>query len=75
MDRYVIRDGDNYEFVKSISNKGVETTKDLTDAMILYNLKSVEILFEYLTFEVNEDYMIEEIEFKTVKEKEEEFED
>ena len=75
MERYVIRDGDNYEFVKSISNKGVETTKDLTDAMILYNLKSVEILFEYLTFEVNEDYMIEEIEFKTVKESVEEFED
>lgn len=75
MDRYVIRDEDNYEFVKSITNKGVETTKELTEAMILYNLKSAEILFEYLTFEINEDYIIEEIEFKTVKEKEEEFED
>ena len=75
MDRYVIRDADSYEFLKTISNKGVETTKELSEAMILYNLKSAEKIFDFITFEINEDYIIEEIEFKTVKESVEEFED
>lgn len=75
MERYVIRDTDDYEFIKAITNKGVETTKELSEAMILYNLKSAEKLFDFLTFEINEDYIIEEIEFKTVKESAEEFED
>lgn len=71
MDRYVIRDRDDYSFLKEITNKGVITTHNLTEAIIFYELEKAERLFEYLTSIADgEDYMIEEIEFKIVKEME-----
>ena len=63
MDRYVIRDEDNAEFVSVISHKGVETSHDLTKAIIINNLDQAEQLLKYLD---EEDYVVEEIEFRVV---------
>lgn len=64
MDRYVIRDEDNAEFVSVISHKGVETSHDLTKAIIINDLDQAEQLLKYLD---EEDYVVEEIEFKVIK--------
>lgn len=65
MDRYVIRDKSNCEFLKSIDNKGIETTLKLTDAIIFEDLKQAINLLEFIE---DDDYVVEEIEFKVVKE-------
>ena len=44
MDRYVIRDEDSAEFVSVISHKGVETSHDLTKAIIINDLDQAEQL-------------------------------
>lgn len=75
MDRYVIRDTDNAEFVSAISHKGVETSLDIQKALIIDSLDKAKLLLEYIDFHNVEDYVIEEIEFKTVKESVEELED
>lgn len=64
MDKYVIRDEDNAEFVSIISyNRGIETSSDLTKAIIINDLDRAKQLLKYLD---NEDYVIEEIEFRIV---------
>lgn len=64
MDKYVIRDEDSAEFVSIISyNRGIETSLDLTKAIIINDLDRAKQLLKYLD---NEDYVIEEIEFRTV---------
>ena len=67
MDRYVIRDEDNAEFVSVISHKGVETSLEIQKALIIDSLDKAKLLLEYIDFHNVEDYVIEEIEFKVIK--------
>ncbi len=69
MDRYVIRDTNNCEFLEMISNAGVKTTDELTDAIIFEDLEQAIKLLEFIN---DDDFIIAEIEFKFVKELENE---
>lgn len=65
---YLLRDSENSDFIKSIDNISILTTKDLKEAMIFDNLEKANALREYIELE-NSYYDLEivEIQFKEVK--------
>lgn len=67
MDRYLLRDSQDMDFIKSIDNISILTTRDLKEAMIFDSIDKAKKLREYIESE-NQDYELEvvEIEFKEV---------
>lgn len=65
MDRYVIRNMNTCEFLEMVSNAGIKTTTELEDTIILEDLEKATRLLEFIN---DDDFVIEEIEFKVVKE-------
>ena len=68
MDRYLLRDSQDMDFIKSIDNTSILTTRDLKEAMIFDDVEKAKALMKYIEIE-NEHYDLEivEIEFKIVK--------
>ena len=67
MDRYLLRDSQDMDFIKSIDNISILTTRDLKEVMIFDSIDKAKKLREYIESE-NQDYELEvvEIEFKEV---------
>jgi hypothetical protein len=67
MNRYLLRDSQDLDFIKSIDNISILTTRDLKEAMIFDNIEKAKVLKKYIELE-NEHYNLEivEIEFKEV---------
>lgn len=69
MERYLLRDSDDMDFIKSIDNKSILTTRDLKEAMIFDDLAKPKALKQYIEIESpSYDLEIVEIEFKVVEE-------
>lgn len=68
MERYLLRDSDDMDFIKSIDNTSILTTRDLKEAIIFDDIEKAKALKIYLELE-NEHYDLEivEIEFKEVQ--------
>lgn len=64
---YLLRDSDEYDFIKSIDNKSILTTRDLKEAMIFDDTAKAKALKQYIELE-NPNYELEvvEIEFKVI---------
>ncbi len=64
---YLLRDSDEYDFIKSIDNKSILTTRDLKEAMIFDDTAKPKALKQYIELE-NPNYELEivEIEFKVI---------
>ena len=69
MDRFLLRDSQDMDFIKLIDNTSILTTRDLKEAMIFDDLEKAKALRKYIEIE-NEHYDLEivEIEFKIVEE-------
>ena len=63
MDRFVIRDTSNMEFLTSINEKGIITDNDFKKAIIFEELERCEILLEFID---DDDFVIEEIIFNPI---------
>ena len=69
MERYLLRDSDDMDFIKSIDNKSILTTRDIKEAMIFDDTAKPRALKQYIEMEnPNYDLEIVEIEFKVVGE-------
>ena len=69
MERYLLRDSQDMDFIKSIDNEKILTTRDLKEAMIFDDIVKPKALRQYIEIEnPNYDLEIVEIEFKTVEE-------
>lgn len=69
MERYLLRDSNDMDFIKSIDNEKILTTRDLKEAMIFDDLAKPKALRQYIEIEnPNYDLEIVEIEFKVVEE-------
>ena len=69
MDRYLLRDSNDMDFIKSIDNERILTTRDLKEAMIFDDIVKPKALRQYIEIEnPNYDLEIVEIEFKVVEE-------
>ncbi len=68
MDRFLLRDSQDMDFIKLIDNTSILTTRDLKEAMIFDDVEKAKALMKYIEIE-NEHYDLEivEIEFKIVK--------
>ena len=66
---YLLRDEDDYDFIKSIDNKSILTTRDLKEAIMFDDIEKAKVLKNYIELE-NEHYSLEvvEIEFNVVEE-------
>lgn len=66
---YLLRDEDDYDFIKSIDNKSILTTRDLKEAIMFDDIEKAKALKNYIELE-NEHYSLEvvEIEFNVVEE-------
>lgn len=66
---YLLRDEDDYDFIKSIDNKSILTTRDLKEAIMFDAIEKAKALKNYIELE-NECYDLEivEIEFNVVEE-------
>ncbi len=64
---YLLRDSDEYDFIKSIDNKSILTTRDLKEAIIFDDTEKPKALKQYIELE-NPNYELEvvEIEFKVI---------
>lgn len=64
---YLLRDSDEYDFIKSIDNKSILTTRDLKEAIIFDDTAKPKALKQYIELE-NPNYELEvvEIEFKVI---------
>lgn len=68
MDRYLLRDSQDMDFIKSIDNEKILTTRDLKEAMIFDDKVKPKALKQYIEIEnPNYDLEIVEIEFKVVE--------
>lgn len=69
MERYLLRDKSDLDFIKLIDNEKILTTRDLKEAMIFDDKAKPKALRQYIEMEnPNYDLEIVEIEFKEVKE-------
>ena len=69
MERYLLRDSQDMDFIKSIDNEKILTTRDLKEAMIFDDIVKPKALRQYIEIEnPNYDLEIVEVEFKTVEE-------
>ena len=69
MERYLLRDSNDMDFIKSIDNEKILTTRDLKEAMIFDCTAKAKALRQYIEIEnPNYDLEIVEIEFKVVEE-------
>ncbi len=69
MERYLLRDSNDMDFIKSIDNEKILTTRDLKEAIIFDCTAKAKALKQYIEIEnPNYDLEIVEIEFKEVKE-------
>lgn len=68
---YLLRDENDFDFIKSIDNTSILTTNDLKDAIIFDNAVKAKILKDYIELE-NSCYELEivEIDFKSINENE-----
>ena len=68
MERYLLRDSNDMDFIKSIDNTSILTTRDLKEAMIFDDIEKAKALKNYIEME-NDNYDLEivEIEFKEVQ--------
>lgn len=64
MDRYVIRDTYDMKFLESIDENGINTSIELKKALIFEDLEKAKHLLEFID---DEDFIIQEIEFKDVE--------
>ena len=66
---FLLRNENDYDFIKSIDNISILTTTDLKEAMIFDDIEKAKVLKNYIEME-NENYDLEivEIEFKIAKE-------
>lgn len=68
MERYLLRNNEDYEYIASINNAKIETTKDLEKVMIFDKLEKAKALKTYINLETDYDTIdILEIELKEVK--------
>ena len=69
MERFLLRDSEDMDFIKSIDNEKILTTRDLKEAMIFDDVVKPNALRQYIELE-NSSYDLEivEIEFKVVEE-------
>ena len=66
---YLLRDEDDYDFIKLIDNKNILTTRDLKEAIMFDDLEKVKALKNYIELEKEYyDLEIVEIEFNVVEE-------
>lgn len=69
MDRFLLRDSQDMDFIKSIDNEKILTTRDLKEAMIFDDVVKPKALRQYIEIEnPNYDLEIVEIEFKVIEE-------
>ena len=69
MERYLLRDANDLDFIKLIDNEKILTTRDLKEAIIFDDTAKPKALRQYIEMEnPNYDLEIVEIEFKEVKE-------
>ena len=69
MERYLLRDSRDMDFIKSIDNEKILTTRDLKEAIIFDCTEKAKALKQYIEIEnPNYDLEIVEIEFKVVEE-------
>ena len=69
MERYLLRDSQDKDFITSIDNEKILTTRDLKEAMIFDDIVKPKALRQYIEIEnPNYDLEIVEIEFKIVEE-------
>ena len=66
---FVLRDTYNCNFLSSITSNGIVTDHNLKNAIMIQDLDKAKTLLEYLD---DEDYIIEQIEFKIIEVEEEE---
>lgn len=69
MERYLLRDSQDMDFIKSIDNEKILTTRTIQEAMIFDCTAKAKALRQYIEIEnPNYDLEIVEIEFKVVEE-------
>lgn len=69
MERYLLRDVNDLDFIKLIDNEKILTTRDLKEAMIFDDTAKPKALRQYIEMEnPNYDLEIVEIEFKEIEE-------
>lgn len=69
MDRFLLRDSQAMDFIKSIDNFNILTTRTIQEAMIFDDTAKAKALRQYIEIEnPNYDLEIVEIEFKVIPE-------
>lgn len=69
---YLLRDEDDYDFIKLIDNKNILTTRDLKEAIMFDDLEKAKALKNYIELEKKYyDLEIVEIEFVEIEFEEE----
>ena len=68
MERYLLRDSNDLDFIKSIDNERILTTRDIKEAMIFDDKAKPKALRQYIEIEnPNYDLKIVEINFNEVE--------
>ena len=67
---YVLRDTHNCTFLSSITGNGIITDHNFKNAIVVNDLNKAKTLLNYID---DDDYVIEEIDFKVIYSREEEY--